>query len=70
MRIFEVFDADKTRIFYGKAGTLETFKESVDFYYNQDFEKARALSGNVLKQIRVIMTPYIILSKFGKCQKL
>jgi len=43
VRIFEVFDADAQRVFDGKAAALATFKEAVDYYYNQNFEKARAL---------------------------
>ncbi len=43
VRIFEVSDADAPRVFDGKAATLSTFKEAVDCYYNQDFEKAHAL---------------------------
>ncbi|MDM8540098.1 adenylate/guanylate cyclase domain-containing protein [Desulfococcaceae bacterium HSG9] len=49
VRIFEIFDADKTQVFDGKAATLNTFQEAVDCYYNQDVEKARALFQECLK---------------------
>jgi len=47
--IFEVFDTDAPRVFDGKAAALTTFREAVDRYYSQDFEKARTLFQKCLK---------------------